>query len=220
MKNIKFIETLKKMPLMSLPVRTVVVESPQGTVILSPGSNMTAMDYQSLSNVTDIVATNTFHTAGLPIAHSYFPLARLWVPNRRSTNKLPGLTTHLLETTSWPHQESLALLPLDGLPAIREFAFFHKDSKSLIVTDLCFNMTTVSGLGSWIILSLFGTYRRLGVSRFFAKYITDRLAFEKSLTRVFSCDFENVIVSHGENILTNGKERLLNALAERDLFPK
>jgi hypothetical protein len=67
---------------------------------------------------------------------------------------------------------------------------------------------------------LFGTYRRLGVSRFFAKYITDRLAFEKSLTRVFSYDFENVIVSHGENILTNGKERLLNALAERDFSPK
>lgn len=220
MKNIKFIETFKNMPLMSLPVRTVVVESPQGTVILSPGSNMTAIDYQSLSNVTDIVATNTFHTAGLPIAHSHFPLARLWVPNRRSANKLPGLTTNLLETTSWPYQESLAVIPLEGLPAIREFVFFHKDSKSLIVTDLCFNMTAVSGLGSWIILSLFGTYRRLGVSRFFAKYITDKLAFEKSLTRVFSFDFENVIVSHGENILTNGKERLLNALAERDLSPK
>ena len=75
------------------------------------------------------------------------------------------------------------------------------------------------GIGAWIILNLFGTYKKLATSKFFLKFMNDKSAFEKSLSLIFSLDFDNVILAHGSNIIGNGEEKLRSALAERGLKP-
>ena len=207
MKNIVFLDSVKQMPLLELPVRTVVVTLSSGTVIISPGSNLTKEQYADLKNVTDIVAPNLFHNAGIKNAAQVFPHAKVW----RARN---------INVDSWPHSTELPLITLKGMPKVQETLFVHKPSKSLILTDLCFNLVNPKGFGAWLILNMFGTYKKFGVSRFFTRLIQDKDAFEKSLGELFTHDFENIIVSHGENIHGIGKAMLMDALKQRGLSPR
>lgn len=215
MDGLVFLESKKKMPLMELPVRSTNVSLPNAGILISPGSNLTAEQLRTLPRVTDILAPNLLHSAGVPLAASVFPEAKLWgVPGLKKLK--PSIQwTHDLSPQNWHYQEELALIPLMGMPKVREAVFFHKRTKSLIVTDLCFNLMAARGLGAKIILGLFGTYRQFGVSRFFAKFIEDKAAFENSLDQIFSYDFQNIIVSHGDNLKGHGREHLLKALQQR-----
>lgn len=47
----------------------------------------------------------------------------------------------------------------------------------------------------------------------------DKAAVEKSLGRLFSHDFDNILMAHGHAVYGGGKELLLKAFAERDLKP-
>jgi hypothetical protein len=109
----------------------------------------------------------------------------------------------------------LSLIKLEGMPSYNEVVFLHHASKSLIVTDMCFNIRKPEGLGAKIIFGLFGTYDRFAVSRLFKMMIKDKAALKKSIDEVLSCDFDNIIVSHGENIIGGANEKLRAALAER-----
>lgn len=217
MDGLVFLESIKKMPLMELPVRSTYVGLPNAGILISPGSNLTAEQLRTLPRVTDILAPNLLHSAGIPRAASVFPEAKIWgVPGLKKLK--PSIQwTHDLSPQTWPYQEELAVIPLMGMPKVREVVFFHKRTKSLIVTDLCFNLMAVRGLGARIILGLFGTYRQFGVSRFFAKFIEDKVAFEDSVDQILSYDFQNIIVGHGDNLTNHGREHLLKALQQRGL---
>ncbi|MBK8202485.1 MAG: hypothetical protein IPK68_09305 [Bdellovibrionales bacterium] len=215
-----FLESVKKMPLMNLPVRSTFVPLKAGSILISPGSCLDLHQLKKIKEVTDLVAPNLFHCAGVPKASSVFPSAKKWAPVGGKISKPEITWSDELSSVHWPYQEDLPMIQLKGNSKINEVAFFHKGSKSLIVADLCFNLIDAKGIGSWIILNLFGTYRRLAMSKFFAQFIDDKAAFNESLTELFSFDFENIIVGHGENLFGNGKDKLLKALKERDFAPK
>lgn len=220
MEGLVFLESVKKMPLMDLPVRSTFVKTNSGSVLFSPGSCLASNQIQELENVTDIVSPNFFHCAGVSKASSVFPAARKWVPSGGHILKPEIQWTDELSAESWPYQDELPMVLLNGIPRINEVVFIHKKSKSLIVADLCFNLVDVRGIGSWIILNLFGTYKKFATSQFFVRFINDKEAFGKSLSQVFSYDFENIIVGHGQNIIGNGKSKLLKALEDRGVFPR
>jgi hypothetical protein len=48
---------------------------------------------------------------------------------------------------------------------------------------------------------MFGTYNKFGVSRFYLNYVKDKAAFQKSMEKILSLDFDNIIVSHGDNYM-------------------
>ena len=214
--NIRFIETVKRMPLMDLPVRTTIVDLEGTRILISPGSVVSDADYRSIGEVTDIVIPNLFHTGGLGRALLFFPKAKVWCcPGADSSkNVQPGSFTEL-NAKNWPYQNKLSLHCLEGAPKINEVLFMHHDSKSLIVTDLFFNLLNARGLGSWIILHIFGTYRKFALSKFFYSYVKDKQKFMDSIKRVMSEDFSNIIVSHGDNVNGNAKNLMKKALSER-----
>ncbi len=220
MSKLIFLESVKKMPAMSLPIRSTYVPLHTGAILISPGSALELAQLKSLPSVTDLVAPNLLHCAGIMKASSIFPKAQKWgVVSAKELKPEISWTDELLQK-NWPYKNELPMIQLQGIPKINEVVFFHKESKSLIITDLCFNLLDSKGIGSWIILNLFGTYKKFATSRFFMKFVTDKEAFEKSLGEIFSFDFENVVLSHGENITGAGKAKLLQALKERDLEPK
>lgn len=209
--NLLLLDSVVKMPLMSLPVRTVGVKLGNGaTVLISPGSRLTADHLKTVPAVSDIVAPNLFHGAGMKQAREVFPSARAWgVPG----SGLPEVLTE----SRWPYQEELAAFALEGLPKVKEFAFLHRQSKTLILTDAAFNLQEAKGIGTWIILNIFGTYRRFAVSRFWLKLVQDRAALIQSLQKLFKEDFDNIIVSHGEAVMGGAREKFRAALEERGL---
>ena len=216
--GLHYLESNVKMPLMDLHVRSVVVELSSNIILISPGSKLTIQQLKTLTNVTDIVAPNLFHTAGISQAAGVFPGAKIWGPDSASSVKNEIKWTDELNDHKWSFQDELVLISIAGMPKVKESVYYHKKSKSLIVCDLCFNLINTSGFGAWMILGLFGTYKKFGVSRLFLRAVVDREAFTNSLINLFQYDFDNIIVSHGENVIGGAKEKLKIALRERGYF--
>ena len=218
MLNLKILRSEIRMPIMKLPVITPVVKLKNAVVMISPGSQLTPSQIKEAGdNVTDLVAPNLLHSAGIPQASSVFPTAKVWgvagLPEHRP--KFPW--TDLLNEDNWPYKEELDVICLDGMPKLREALFFHKESKTLLVTDLAFNLLNSQGLGSWILTHAFGTYRKFAISRLTLGMVKNMPAFEKSLQRVLQWDFENIVVAHGEVTTGQGRKIFSAAMAERGI---
>lgn len=204
MQDIQFLDSQVKMPLMTLPVRTAIVTLSNAKVLISPGSKLSDEQYQSLGQITDIVLPNKFHRGGKKTACKNIPNATVWNPED-------------LNEKTWPYQNELEIIPLQGIPKINELVFYHKKSQSLIVADLLFNLVNAKGLGAWVILNIFGTYKKLGISRFFLKFAEDKTAFKNSLKNVMLRPFKNLIVCHGDNIIGNAHDAVQKCIKERGL---
>lgn len=210
--------TVKRMPATDLPVTTSVAQLDRARVLLSPASTLSPEALRSFGAITDIVAPSLLHTAGIPGAAAVFPEARLWGPPGAAA-KLPAVRwTGTLGVDPWPYEEELALLPVAGMPKVQEHLFLHKASRSLIATDLVFNVVEASGPGAWLFLHLFGTWRRLAVSRLFLRFVKDKARFRASLQRVAALEFDNLVPGHGAVVEGRGRERLVAALRERGLL--
>lgn len=213
----QFFDTQLKMPLMTLPVRSVLLEVGDRKLLISPGSRLTDSDYKKMGDVTDLIAPNLFHCAGIPAAKKFFPKVKVWGVKAVKEVKPQILWDEIIDESTWPFKEQLPIVCIEGMPKVNEVVFFEKASRSLIVTDLCFNMKNQKGFASWLILNMFGTYNKLGVSRFYINFVKDKFLFKKSIEKVLSLDFDNIIVSHGDNYMSAGKEALTKALLERGI---
>lgn len=214
MSDLKFLNCVRKMPLMELPVCSVVVPLKSARILISPGSQLTVEQLKEAGEVTDIVAPNLLHCAGMKQAAAVFPEAKLWGPQGVREAKPEIGWTHILGEDKWPFEDELKLLPLNGLPRFNESEFYHVSSKTLIVTDLLFNLQDARGVGAYIILNMFGTYRRFAMSKLFARFVTNKFAFEKSMTAILNTGFENIVVSHGQSVKADASV-LLSLVRER-----
>jgi len=213
---LSFTEVSIALPGMRLPVRTTTAQLGTDRIVLSPASVLSDAQLQALGPVTDLVAPSLLHTAGMAKAAAAFPNARLWGPPG-AAEKHPGLrSSGTLGETPWPHAE-LVPLALDGMPRVREFVFLHVPTRTLIASDLVFNLVDASGLGARIVLGMAGTWRRFAVSRLFLHYVKDRAALRRSLAPILQADFDRVVPGHGAVVEPGGKERLRAAFRERGL---
>lgn len=215
MKDIQILESIVSMPGMHLPVVSPLIHLSQANILISPGSQLTETQLSGQSTITDIVAPNLLHSAGIPQVHRLFPQANIW-----GTAKIQKIKEHIpwsqkLSTDSWNFQKELPCFEIKGIPAVEEYCFLHRESRTLILTDLCFNMLEGEGLGFWIFTHLFGTYKKFATSRLFTSAIKDKEAFIKSIREILDQDFENIIVSHGSPVIGNGKDLVKLALHER-----
>jgi hypothetical protein len=95
-----------------------------------------------------------------------------------------------------------------GLPITNEVVFFHAASRTLIATDLAFNIGPEHpALTRWA-FRLSGAYRRLAPTNFERLLIRDRASFRASLERILEWPFERVIVAHGSVLETGGRREL------------
>lgn len=98
-----------------------------------------------------------------------------------------------------------------GAPQINELVFFHPASRSLILTDLAFNVTREGRNRARIFHWLVGARGHFGPHRIIRSAIRDREAAGQSLERILAWDFERVIVTHGEVLETGGHARMSEA---------
>jgi len=213
--KLTLLDTERSMPLMKLPLRTMVIELKAGRILLSPASTMTALELAGLGELSDIVAPNLTHLEGVPAAVRAHPKARVWGP-KSAQKKQPDVTWQgTLGVDSWPYEDELAHLAVNGMPRMKESLFLHHASKALLVTDFAFNMGSPPGIGPRMVLGLFGTYGRFGVSRLFLMLVKDKPAFLNSIAPLGGLDFEHVVPAHGSVVSDEAKPRLLAALLER-----
>lgn len=211
----RHLEAVLKMPLMTLPLRSTLIEHDGARVLLVPASTVPAEEYRALGPVTDIVAPNLYHLDGVPKAAVASPKARLWGPIG-AKEKLPSVAWGgILGRDPWPHDAGIAHVEMKGMPKFAENVFVDRASRTLVAGDLVFNITEPKGAGAWIVLNAFGTHGRFAASRLFFSMVNDRGAFLDSTKQLLTHAFERVVPAHGAIVEADGKAKLEAALRER-----
>jgi hypothetical protein len=100
-----------------------------------------------------------------------------------------------------------------GMPRLNEVVFWHRPTRTLILTDLAFNLGSDLPWLSRVLLRLNGCHDCFAVSRLLKTTIRDRAAVRASLDHILGWDFDRIILSHGRNVATDGKTLLREAYA-------
>ncbi len=202
---------------MAIGHRLTVAKLPDGSLWLhSPvtHSDALASELAALGPVAHIVAPNYLHDTYLEGWLSRYPGVHFHAP--RSFHKiLPAfkITDSLGNTphVSWGGMFDQHVVK--GIPRVHEVLFLHRPSRTLIIADLAFNLGTEMPMLSKILLKVNGCYNRFAASRLIKSVIKDRGALRASIDQILKWDFDRIVVSHGENIESGGKDTLRTAFA-------
>jgi hypothetical protein len=85
---------------------------------------------------------------------------------------------------------------------------FQRSSRTLVLTDLCFNIQSSSSRVARLVFRANGMWRRFGPSRMVRLLVSDEGAFRRSLEQVLRWDFERIVPGHGEVIEHGGPAAL------------
>lgn len=106
--------------------------------------------------------------------------------------------------------------PFAGAPLMNEIVFFHPASRTLILTDLAFNVHDGATNKARLFHRLVGATGRFGPHRIVRFGIRDRRAARGSVQRILRWDFERVVVSHGAVLESGGRVAFAAAFAYLD----
>lgn len=197
--------------------RMTIVRLPQGKLLLHSPVSATpdlVREVGTLGSVDYLIAPNRFHHLYVAEWAAACPEARAFLAPGLA-EKRPDLASSMQLTDDpdpgWAG--SLDQILVEGLPLMNEVVFFHRPSRTLIATDLAFNVGSSFPLATRIAFRMARAYGRLSptlLERIFAK---DRPAFRRSLERILEWPFERVVVSHGEVSETGGREELIRGYA-------
>jgi glyoxylase-like metal-dependent hydrolase (beta-lactamase superfamily II) len=90
---------------------------------------------------------------------------------------------------------------------LNEVVFFHPSSRTLIATDLVFNVRGDQPWGIPSVSRLLGVGGRFGPSRLGRWLILDKEAARASLGMIMRWDFDRVILAHGDIIESGGYKK-------------
>ena len=87
--------------------------------------------------------------------------------------------------------------------------FFHPRTRTLVLTDLAFNVQRASSLVTRLFLRANGAWQRFGPSRLArVAFIRDRAAARLGIERLLEWDFDRVVLAHGDVLETGGRDAL------------
>jgi len=145
---------------------------------------------------------------------SAYPAARVYaspgLPEKRPELPFHGVLGDAPEP-GWA--EDLDQLIFRGERLLREVVFFHRGSRSLILTDLLQSAHPESPPLTRFVHRLYRTYENPGPPLPVRLGFVNRAAARSSLERVRSWDFERIVLAHGHLVETGGKAALLRAFS-------
>lgn len=167
-----------------------------------------------LGSVELLIAPNLLHHLYLDAAARRYPEARVLAPSRLR-DKRRDLRIHATLEQGAPPELTAAVdvVPLEGAPGLDEFAFFHRATRTLVVTELVFNISRPRGLLAHLFLFLGGCHGRLASSRALRVLVKDRRAARASAERLLALPFETLVVAHGDIVERDARAQLAQALA-------
>lgn len=197
-----------------------VIRLPSGKLILHSMAPFPAADVAAIRALGEpgwLVESMLLHDTYAREGRALFPgLPFLGPPGFSDVVKFP--TQPLLPTPPEWHGV-VDVFPIEGAPMLKEHAFLHRPSRSLIVADLVFNFPAdEGGWNRFFHRHIAGFKRYPGMSRIFRFLIKDRTAFRASMETIFAQDFDRLIVGHGNVVETNGKALLQRGLQDAGMM--
>lgn len=169
----------------------------------------------SLGPVEALVAPNLFHHFYIAENVAAWPSAELHLAPGlpEKMKRLPkGEPLVQMAPVTWAND--LEQIMVDGIPRMSEVVFFHPASRTLLLTDLAFNMDDSAGFLGRMMLKLMGAYDRFGPSRLARSFITDKVALRASLDLILEWDIERITLTHGDVVEQGGHRTLAIAYEE------
>jgi uncharacterized protein DUF4336 len=94
---------------------------------------------------------------------------------------------------------------------LSEVVLFHRPSRTLVITDLCFNVQRSDRPVARLFFRANGMWQRFGPSRLIRLLApSDRAALRGSIERILAWDFERIVPGHGD-VLERGGPAALRA---------
>lgn len=167
----------------------------------------------ALGPVRAVVAPSKVHHFFVGEYRAAYPAARLYaapgLPEKRRDVRFDGV---LDDDPPGAWHGDIEQHVFRGAPLMNEVVCFHPATRTLVLTDLVFNMTRPprgrARFFCWLVGARgFAPYRIVRVA------IRDRAAARNSLQRLLEWDFDRVIVTHGDVLDSGGHEALRRAFA-------
>ncbi len=183
-----------------MPLRmTVVRNAAGGLTVHSPIAPEPALleAVQRLGRVEQILAPSLGHHLSVGAWLDRFPAARAYGAIGLAAKRPDVRWSGVLDGGDGPWSDVLDQVLLEGAPKWNEVAFRHRESGTLIVSDLLFHMIGPQPLATRLVLKLAGTEGKLAMSRVWRLITKDRAALRKSVATVLAWDFQRILPGHG-----------------------
>ncbi len=204
-------------PRQDIGTRMTVVRLPDGGLwVHSPVTPDPALrrELDAIGPVRAIVAPARAHTLFLQAFREAYPEAGVWLapgllekrprfaPAEELSDSAPGLWRGAIEQHF-----------VRGAPLMNEVVFFHLSSRTLVLTDLAFNVHERDRGNARLFYWFTGAVGRFGPHRIIRAGVRDKPAALASIQRILEWDFDRVTVTHGDVLERGGPEALREAYA-------
>jgi hypothetical protein len=174
-----------------------------------------AAEVAALGRVAAIIAPGNLHWLHVRSCQRAFPDALTYVcPGVEKRAR--GLAFDFVLGDEPPPlwADELAQVALQGTRLMREVAFFHRASRTLLLVDLVENFTPATPGTNLLLRWLFraiGMWNRPSPAPEYRFAWGDRARVREGLERMLAWDFERVIVSHGDVITRDARQIVARA---------
>ena len=195
-----------------MQTKTILIEHNDNGFLISAGplNDQVSRHLKTINNLV-IFAPNLFHHIFL---HKYKDFKAKYYGPLEVLRKNPKFQEHLgtQDEFASEYETIFTAIPIDGIPKLHEMVLYYKPEKTLIITDLSFNMNTFKNKGSEIVLKLVAGGNGLIQSRFVKLMTKDQKAYKNSINKILDLDIEKVIFHHGDNLSGDDFKKHLNSL--------
>lgn len=210
----------KKSP---LPRRMTVVRHSSGQLAIHSAIRLRDEDYaelDALGTVALILVPSRLHADEARFYAERYPQAKLFAPARLAALLRDRLGRVDGDYGRWPAEWSSELVALQtNGTKMDEALFWHRPSRTLIVTDLVFHFVDELTGFPRLMMRWNGVLGRLGPSRIFRWFfLADRKALRQSLQPLRNWDFDRIVMSHGTVVELDGKRKLVDSFAAARLI--
>jgi hypothetical protein len=197
-----------RMSVLRLPEGDLILHSP---VSLDPALRA-ALD--AIGRVRWVVGPSRVHHLFLGDYASAYPGAELWGAPGLAEKRRDLRFHRVLDGAPVPEWRGCVEVRLfEGAPTLNEVVFLHRPSRTLLLTDLAFNVQRGPRNRARFFHWLVGATGRFGPHRIVRLAIRDRAAARRSLAAILAWDFERVVVTHGDVLAHGGREALRKGFA-------
>jgi len=206
-----------KLAVGDIGTRMTVIRLGDGSLFLHSPVRLDAATRQAvdaLGPVGSVVAPSKVHHFFAGDYRAAYPLARLYGPPGLAEKRRDLRLDEVLSDASplaWRNEIDQHLFR--GAPYLNEVVFFHRATRTVLLTDLAFNVAANRTAGAQLFYWAVGAAGCFGPHRFVRFLIRDHRAARTSVQHILRWDFDRVIVTHGEVLEAAGHDRFAAAFA-------
>lgn len=200
--------------------RMTVIKLRSGAIVIhSPCAFDDALraEVASLGPVAAIVAPGNFHWLHVASCQKAFPDAKTYIcPGVEKRARGVAFDEVLGDEAPALWAEDLSQVRLRGTRVMREVAFFHRASRTLILVDLVENVTEATPGTNWFLRVVFratGMWNRPRPAPEYRFAWGDKALVREDMKRILAWDFERVTLSHGDLVTQDAARVVRDAWA-------